>query len=304
MHIVVKFFAVMGVLTTSLLIVSWVSSEGDPKIFSEKVDSYLPQLVKAPKALKKASFAGEEIKWNQDTRERFERELTVNSYYHSNTVWALKMSKRYFPLIEKILKEKGVPDDFKFLAVAESTLLNTTSPAGAKGIWQFMPATAKEMGLEVNGEVDERYHVEKATIAACAYIKKLFLSDGSWINAAAAYNVGPGKLKSSMSSQGETSYFDMNLNEETSRYLFRILALKEIINEPTAYGFYLDDDDYFRPLKIKKYVTVNASVVNWADIAHENGVSYRMLKYANPWLLSEKLTVKNKSYQIAIPELE
>lgn len=304
MNIVVKFFALLGIVAFAFVVIAWVSKESPAGSVKSAVDAYLPQLVKAPKASKAASFAGEDIPWNRDTRERLERELTVNSYYHSNTVWALKMSKRYFPMMEKVLKEKGIPDDFKYLAVAESTLLNVTSPAGAKGIWQFMPATAKEMGLEVNGEIDERFNVEKATLAACEYIKRLYKSDGSWTNAAAAYNVGPGKLRSSMNSQGESNYFDMNLNEETSRYVFRILALKEIIKDPKAYGYYLDDEDYFFPLNLKKTVDVSETVVSWADFAHEQGITYRMLKYANPWLISEKLTIKNNTYKIAIPVVE
>ncbi len=304
MNIVGKLFAAVGFLSLSFVVIAWVSGDKAHPVVANITDAYLPQMVKAPKAIKEASFASEKILWNMDTKERLERELTVNSYYHSNTVWALKMSKRYFPLIEKILKEKGIPDDFKYLAVAESTLLNTTSPAGAKGIWQFMPATAREMGLEVNGEVDERFQIEKATYAACDYIKRLYNSDGSWINAAAAYNVGPGKLRSSMNSQGETSYFDMNLNEETSRYVFRILALKEIISDPKSYGYYLDEEDYFQPIKVKKFVTVSQTVPSWADFAHQHGVTYRLLKYANPWLISEKLTIKNNSYKIAIPDIE
>jgi len=306
-----NFFSIIGVFSLCFLILSWINGGSEGATNNSKSNSsnkedivYLPQVVKAPRISKNFEFAGEKIPINVDTKERLERELTVNSYYHSNTVWALKMSTRYFPMMERILKENGVPDDFKYLAVAESTLLNATSPAGAKGIWQFMPATARELGMEVTTEIDQRYDVEKATKAACVYLKRLYTSDGSWLNAAAAYNVGPGKLKSVMNAQGESSYFDMNLNEETSRYVFRLMALKEIISDPQAFGFYMEEEDFSKPLKIKKQVKVSATVNSWADFAHQHGVTYRLLKYANPWLINEKLTVKDKTYTVNIPELQ
>jgi len=242
------------------------------------------------------------VPMNIDTRERLERELLVNAYYHSNTILALKLSTRYFPLIDKVLKEEGIPEDFKYLAVAESTLANVTSPAGAKGVWQFMPATAKEFGLELSADVDQRLDVEKATKAASKYLKSLYKSCGSWTNAAAAYNVGPGRLKSTVSSQGEDSYYDMNLNLETSRYLFRIIAIKEIMKNPESYGFFLDEEDYYASFDNVKEVKVTTSIPSLSDFAKRQGVSFRLLKVYNPWLTGEKLSVVGKTYNVKIPK--
>lgn len=262
----------------------------------------LPQNVKAPKIGKDMIFAGEEVPFNIDTRERLERELLVNAYYHSSTILALKLSTRYFPLIERVFKEEGIPEDFKYLAVAESTLANVTSPAGAKGVWQFMPGTGKEYGLEITADVDQRLDAEKATRAASKYLKSLYKTCGSWANAAAAYNVGPGRLKSTVATQGEASYYDMNLNVETSRYLFRIIAIKEIMTNPESYGYFLDEEDYYPSFEDAKQVTVTSTIDTLADFAKRNGVSYRLLKVYNPWMISERLPVVGKSYVIKIPQ--
>jgi membrane-bound lytic murein transglycosylase D len=228
--------------------------------------------------------------------------MMVNSYLHASTMWAMKMSKRYFPLIEKTLKEEGIPDDFKYLAVAESNLMNATSPVGAKGVWQFMPGTAKEMGLTLTAEIDERYHIVESTRAASKYLKQLYDTNGrSWSNAAAAYNVGPGRLKSTMGLQGESSYYDMSLNEETSRYLFRILAIKEIISSPESYGFYLEESDYFAPHQNLKTVLIDQTT-SLSSLAKQNNLTFKMLKYYNPWLISDKLTITTKNYKVLIPK--
>ncbi len=261
----------------------------------------LPQLVKPPKLKASYSFAGEEIPMNIDTRERIERELLTNSYFHTSTVLALKNIPKYFPMIEKILAEEGVPDDFKYLAVAESNLSNATSPAGAKGIWQFMKATAIDYGLEVTPEIEERFHYEKATRAACKYLKSLKNSTGSWVNAAAAYNGGIGNFTKNLAVQGETSYFNANLVEETSRYVFRILALKEILSSPESFGFYVDEDTKYAPLSNYKEVEINATQLSLSDFAHQNGLTYRMFKYYNPWLVDTKLMYKGKNYIVKIP---
>lgn len=261
----------------------------------------LPQLVKPPKIKDSYNFAGEIVPMNPDTKERIEKELLTNSYFHTSTVLALKNAPKFFPLIEKILSEEKVPDDFKYLAVAESNLSNATSPAGAKGLWQFMKATAPEYGLEVSTEVDERFHYEKATRAACRYLKNLKAMTGSWTNAAAAYNMGVGNLSKTLTAQGESSYFDANLTEETSRYVFRILALKEIISSPESFGFYVDDDTKYKPFTSYKEVEINTSLISLADFAHEHGLTYRMFKYYNPWLIDTKLTYKGKPYVVKIP---
>jgi membrane-bound lytic murein transglycosylase D len=262
----------------------------------------LPQLVKPPKLKDNFSFAGEAIPLNIDTRERLEKELLTNSYYHTSTVLALKNSTRFFPMIERILAEEGVPEDFKFLAVAESNLSNATSPASAKGMWQFMKGTALDYGLEVTPEVEERFHYEKATRAACKYIKNLYRSSGSWTNAAACYNMGLGNFSKTITGQHEKSFFDLNLNEETSRYIFRIVALKEILSDPQSFGYYVDEDQKYKPIADYKEVTVNQSYANISDLAHANNITYRLLKYYNPWLIDTKLTVTpGKSYVIKVP---
>ena len=238
---------------------------------------------------------------NVDTRERMEKELLVNSYYHTSTVLAIKNAPRFFPMIEKILKEEGIPDDFKYLAVAESNLSNASSSAGAKGLWQFLKGTAGDFGLEVNTEVEERFHYEKSTRAAAKFIRYLYDRTGSWVNAAGAYNMGLANLNKTLETQREKSIFDLNVNDETSRYIFRIVALKEILSMPQAYGFYVDEDQKYQPIKNVKEVAVNSPVENLSDLAHQYGLSYRMLKYYNPWLIDSKLSAKDKTYTILIP---
>lgn len=266
-----------------------------------KIRSVLPQVIKSIEMEPAINFAGEQMPVNPDTKERLDRELTVNAYWHSSTLLNIKLANKYLPTIERILREEGVPDDFKYLAIAESGLRNVGSSAGAKGFWQFRSLAAKEFKLEVNSEVDERYHLEKSTRAACKYIKQLHKRFDSWTSAAAAYNVGPTKFRSVLNDQQETSYYNLNLNQETSRYVFRLIALKEILKNPTDFGFYLDPKDKYQPLDNLYEVTVDKTVSNWANWAKERGVSYRMLKFYNPWLIDSKLTVKNNVYQIKLP---
>ena len=261
----------------------------------------LPQLVRPPRLKDNFTFAGEKLPMNVDTRERMEKELLVNSYYHTSTVLAIKNAPRFFPMIEKILKEEGIPDDFKYLAVAESNLSNASSSAGAKGLWQFLKGTAGDFGLEVNTEVEERFHYEKSTRAAAKFIRYLYDRTGSWVNAAGAYNMGLANLNKTLETQREKSIFDLNVNDETSRYIFRIVALKEILSMPQAYGFYVDEDQKYQPIKNVKEVAVNSPVENLSDLAHQYGLSYRMLKYYNPWLIDSKLSAKDKTYTILIP---
>ena len=249
-------------------------------------------------------FAGERIPVeNFDVRERLERELIINSYRHSTTILNLKNSARFFPVIEKILRENDVPDDFKYIAVAESDLRNATSPAGAKGIWQFMGATAGEYGLEVSEEVDERLHLEKSTRAACRYLKKYKERFGSWALVAAAYNMGAGGLSKEIALQGFDSYYDLNLNEETSRYIFRIVAIKQVLEHPDQFGFDLENEQLYQPLDNFATVTVDSPIGNLGDFAKQYGTSYRMLKLYNPWLRDYKLSnPQKKAYDIKIPK--
>ena len=261
----------------------------------------LPQLVRPPRLKDQFTFAGEKLPMNVDTRERMEKELLVNSYYHTSTVLAIKNAPRFFPMIERILKEEGIPDDFKYLAVAESNLSNASSSAGAKGLWQFLKGTAGDFGLEVNTEIEERFHYEKSTRAAAKFIRYLYDRTGSWVNAAGAYNMGLANLNKTLETQKEQSIFDLNVNDETSRYIFRIVALKEILSRPQAYGFYVDEDQLYKPIHNVKEVTITTPVENLSDLAHEYGLSYRMLKYYNPWLIDSKITAKDKKYTLLIP---
>ncbi len=249
------------------------------------------------------SFAGEKIPLNQpDIYERFDKEITVNTYWQSQSLLHIKKANKYFPIIEPILKEYGVPDDFKYLAIAESGLEQIVSPAGATGIWQLMKGTAKELGLEVNKEVDERYHIEKSTVAACKYILKCEKELGSWVNAVGAYNVGLAGMKKQIKRQKSSHYFDLLLNQETSRYLFRILAAKEIISNPKYYGFYVLSKDMYN-FAPSHEVKVDSAVTFWADFAVDHQINYKILKRYNPWLRENYLTNKtNKSYLVKIPE--
>lgn len=285
-----------GIIFCLLIFVSFSSKETSLRSFFE-----LPQQIKAVNLDKKFDFAGEVVPINDDTKERLDRELSVNAYWQSTTLLNIKMAYKYFPVVERILKEQGVPDDFKFLAIAESGLRNVTSSASAKGFWQFMKPSAIEMGLEISDEVDERLHLEKSTKAACAYVKQMYKRFGTWTNVAGAYNVGPTSFARSLAEQKETSYYDLNINEETSRYLFRIIAIKEIVKNPADFGYYLEDHQKYQPQQDLKEIKVSSTITSLTDFAHEHGLTYRMLKYYNPWLISNKLTVTpGKEYTIKV----
>jgi len=300
-----------GFFTSLLVVVGLAFSGGTNEAGEDKPnknlvsETGLAQMVQIPKLRSAYNFAGEPLPMdNFDVRERLERELIVNSYYHSGTTQNLARSVRYFPIIEQILEAEGLPEDLKYLAVAESNLSNATSPAGAKGFWQFMSPSAKQFGLEVNSEVDERFHLEKATRAACLYFKDLQARFGSWTNAAAAYNVGPTRFAQERDRQRMDSYYDMNLNAETGRYLFRVVAIKEVLQHPQEFGFIFDKMEGYPPLDNFRVVTVNESIPNLGDFAIAQGTTYRMLKVYNPWLMSHKLTVSGqKTYEIKIPQL-
>ncbi len=235
-------------------------------------------------------------------KESLDKELSVNTYWHSSTLQLLKRSHRYFPMIEEILRKNNIPDDFKYVAVIESGLKNVTSPAGAKGYWQLMKATAKERGLEVNKDIDERYNVRKSTEAACEYLLHAHEKFGNWTLTAASYNAGITGILKQMNRQNETSYYNLLLNDETARYIFRILAIKLIFENPEAYGFYLEEKDYYQPIPTK-VVEVNKSVDSWAEFAKQQGITYKLLKYFNPWLRQKDLkNRKKKTYLIEIPE--
>ena len=248
------------------------------------------------------TFAGERVPLEMfNIRERYERELLSTCYFHSNTMLLVKRSKRWFPVIEPILKKYGIPEDFKYLCVAESTLTNAVSPAGAVGFWQFMEATGKEYGLEINKEVDMRYNVEMETEAACRYFLKSYEIYHNWTLVAASFNAGTRRLSKFLKEQKVHSYYDLLLSDETERYIFRILAFKTILSNPEKYGIYVSKNLEYQPFKYKT-VIVTESVDSWADFALEHDITYKLLKIFNPWLRDKSLKVKKgEVYEIKIP---
>ena len=248
-------------------------------------------------------FAGEKVPLMEpDIRERMDRELLVNTYWQSNGLLIFKRANKYFPIIEPLLEKYGLPDDFKYLAVAESGLENNRSPAGAAGFWHFLKGTGREYGLEINDYVDERYNLELATQVAAQYLIKSKKRFGSWTLAAAAYNAGNGGVNKQITRQGESDYYDLLLNSETSRYVFRILAFKEILSNPKKYGFNFREKDLYHPIPTYK-VKVDTAVTDFAYFAKNFGINYKILKLHNPWLRDTFLkNASGKEYFIEIPE--
>ena len=247
------------------------------------------------------AFAGEMVPSDLFyVHEQLDRELTVNTYWHSSTLLTIKRANRWFPVIEPILAKKGIPADFKYVALIESALMNVVSPSGAAGFWQFLDKTGKEYGLEINKEVDERYHVEKATAAACDYLNKAYLKFGNWTLVAASYNAGQGKIEETIDNQHDRNFYHLYFNDETSRYIYRILAMKIIYETPVKYGFKLEKGDLYDPLNVKT-VKVTSSISDLPAFARQQNTTYRMLKELNPWLRSDKLTVRGgEEYEIAL----
>ena len=258
--------------------------------------------IKALKIPENLTFAGEKVPTDRyDIRERMDRELLVNTYWQSNGLLMMNRANKFFPVIEPLLKKYGIPDDFKYLAVAESGLQNNSSPAGASGFWHFLRTSAREYGLEVNRNVDERYHLELATKVAAAYLKKSKERFGTWTLAAAAYNAGNARIANRLKNQQVDDYYDLLLNSETSRYVFRIVALKEIMSNPKKYGFEFDEEDLYSLPKTRT-VEVDTAIVNIASFAKHFGTNYKALKLHNPWLRENKLNNKSrKLYHIKIP---
>lgn len=251
------------------------------------------------------SFAEEEVPLKLvDVHEKLDRELLVNTYWQSNTLLYLKRANKYFPIIEPILKANGVPDDFKYLAIIESGLTPIVSPAGATGFWQIMKTTGKDLGLEINNEVDERYHIAKATEVACKYLNQAHKKFGNWTLAAASYNMGMGGLNRQINKQNVSSYYDLKLNTETGRYVYRIMAAKEILSTPEKYGFQYRENQLWNEIQTEELI-IDSSIVDLAVFAKELGINYKILKEYNPWLRSNKLTLKTvKSYTFDIPKKE
>jgi len=258
--------------------------------------------ITSPHIPEKVEFAGEPLPLNLfDVRESLERELIVNMNFHSSTLQYLKRITRFFPVIEPILAANGIPDDFKYLSLIESDLMNKISPRGATGFWQFMKGTATDYGMVVNNEVDERYDVEKSSVAACRYLNDAYKIFGNWTMAAASYNMGMAGLNAQVKRQKCDNYYDLLLNEETQRYIYRIAAVKLILNDPQKYGFHVPENEKYLPVPYSE-VEVKTAVADWADFAFKYQTNYKMLKYLNPWLRDNKLTnAARKSYIIKIP---
>lgn len=247
-------------------------------------------------------FAGERVPLEQiDVKENLDRELLVNTYWQSQTLLFIKRANRYFPVIEPILKKYGIPDDFKYLAVAESGLTHAVSPANAVGFWQLLEGTAKDYGLEVNAEVDERYHIEKATEVACRYLLESYQKYGTWTLTAASYNIGRKGIDRQVERQKENDYYDLLLGEETGRYIYRVLSFKLIMENPSEYGFYLGENHLYPQIPYFE-IEVGGKVEDFATFARSFGISYKILKWMNPWLRDTFLTnSQGKIYRISIP---
>jgi membrane-bound lytic murein transglycosylase D len=264
---------------------------------------YRHMKVFAPEIPEKTSFAGEMVPLDlYYVREAFEREILAGTFMHSTSIMVFKRANRWFPVIEPILKKNGIPDDFKFLVVAESNLVNVVSPAGAEGFWQFIKPTGQKYGLEINEKVDERYNMEKATQAACDYFKEAFQLFKSWTLVAASYNRGLEGLQKALENQKVTNYYDLFLNDETSRYLFRIMAIREIYNHPGKFGFFLRKQDFYPQIPVR-LITIDSSISNLPAFARAMSVNYRILRELNPWIRNYSLpNTSKKIYTFKIPE--
>lgn len=297
MQKIVRFLSIIFITILSITFFNAVYISDVP---SEKntADTYTIKALKIPDEL---TFAGEKVPTElYDIKERMDRELLVNTYWQSNGLLLIKRAHKYFPIIEPMLKKYGIPDDFKYLAVAESGLENNSSSAGAAGFWHFLKSSAKEYGLEVNQNVDERYNLEKATKVAADYLKKSKKRFGTWTLAAAAYNAGNARIARNLKKQQVTDYYDLLLNNETSRYVLRIVALKEVLSYPKKYGFEFDKEDLYTYPETRT-VKVDTVITNIASFAKGFNINYKELKLHNAWLRENKLNNKSrKSYKITI----
>ena len=297
----------IGLVATTAVCVQAVQQDDDtqridPEIkkTDKLVNDYNVYAIPLPETL---DFAGEPVPLdNPDIRERLDRELLVNTYWQSNGLLLIKRAAKYFPIIEPILEEEGLPDDFKYLAVIESGLTQAVSPARATGFWQILRSTGRELGLEVNDNVDERYNIELSTRAACKYLKKSKENLGSWTLAAAGYNAGNAGMSRRLDQQNVNGYYDLLLGEETGRYVFRILALKQILADPERYGFNFKEEHLYE--KVPSYkVKVDTVVTDFVQFAEHFGINYKILKLHNPWLREDHLNnASRKDYQIEIPK--
>lgn len=295
--IVIAFILLVTIGSLTFFTYDSMSNDSFTMAFNEKYGIYALNL---PEEI---SFAGEKVPLNDpEIYERFDREMLVNTYWQSQTLLFFKRSNRYFKTIEPILKKNGIPEDFKYLALIESGFMNVVSPAGATGFWQIMESTGKSYGLEINKEVDERYHLEKSTEAACKYLNEAYRELGSWTLAAASYNMGIAGLKKQLKRQEAENYYSLTLNSETERYVFRIVAVREILEHPEKYGFHFRKKDLYEVIPTHT-VVVDTAVSNFGRFAEKMGINYRILKYHNPWLRYDYLpNPDGKKYVIEIPK--
>jgi membrane-bound lytic murein transglycosylase D len=304
----IKPFLLFGSITLILAVAFFIFSfadENDEKKTDKEYQQHISEHYKVyslpiPHDLE---FAGEKIPLEDiDIKERLDKELVINTYYHSQTFFVLKKAHRWFPIIEPILKEEGIPDDFKYLAVIESALDNAVSPAGASGFWQFMKATGLNYDLEINAFVDERYNIEKSTRAACKYLKQSYKYFNNWTLSAASYNMGAGGIQTSLKDQNVSNYYDLYLNQETARYVFRIAAMKAIFESPESYGFNIRPKDFYEPYETNA-IEVDTTIGDLTKFAQEKGFNLKIIKLLNPWLRDKSLPNKSrKKYIILLPK--
>lgn len=285
----------------STSLVDTISTEEQPDLTEIPSQAFLAKSYDLPTTM---SFANEQVPLQlADVRERLDRELQINCYLHSSTLFIIKRANRWLPEIEKILKENGIPEDFKYLPLIESALLNAVSPKEAVGFWQILKSAGKEYGLEITDQVDERYDVVKATRVACRYLNDAHRKFGNWTVAAASYNRGMTGMDKAIKNQKVKSYYDLFLNEETSRYVFRMLAMKEIMEHPAKYGFSVDTEHLYEQEEVR-HVEAKESIKSLIEFSLANGTNYKTIKRLNPWLRDEALKVKSgKVYRIALPVL-
>jgi membrane-bound lytic murein transglycosylase D len=295
----------LGIIAAGIIILILFVSAGrdETKVQMSSLNTDLKYSVYPVNLPSELQFAGEKVPLEYfDVKEDLDKELLINVYWQSHTMLLIKRANRYFPIIENVLRRNGIPADMKYLAVAESDLTNSVSPDQAVGFWQFVDGTARDYRLEVNDEVDERYHIEKSTEAACVFLKESYNRYSSWTMAAASYNMGRSGLNEQIERQKSDYYYDLLLNEETGRYIYRVLAIKLILSNPEEYGFYAGDKDLY-PVIPSYEVTVDGTVEDFADFASKYGINYKVLKIFNPWLRDKELTNPHKkTYYIRIPK--
>jgi hypothetical protein len=288
----------------TFLFVAFFRKEGKTEIHKPVTEQMQPIAFKNAKTIplpQRIDLAGEEVPLDiDDVKERLDKELHINSYWHNNTIFLFKRANRWFPVIEPILKENGIPDDFKYLALIESGLENVDSYAGAAGFWQILKSTGREYGLEINRDLDQRYHPVLSTKAACKYLKRSYDKFGNWTLVAASYNRGMRGIQDALDNQKVDNFYDLKLNDETSRYVFRILAIKQIFESPEDYGLDISKEHLFKHY-VYRYDTVKNST-NWIDYAKEKGTNYKTLRIYNPWIQDDDIRIgRDEYYVISLP---